>query len=84
MNKKYFSELLNKYLRHEASEEECELLIKHYNVFQSESDIFDSLTRNQKDDIRNEIENRIWDEILIDEISHKEISSSNSKVAYLR
>jgi ferric-dicitrate binding protein FerR (iron transport regulator) len=79
MNKKYFSELLNKYLRHEASEEECELLIKHYNVFQSESDIFDSLTRNQKDDIRNEIENRIWDEILIDEISHKEISSSNSK-----
>ena len=79
MNKKYFSELLHKYLRHEASEEECELLIKYYNTFESEPDIFDSLTRNQKDDIRNEIENRIWDEILIDEISHKEISSSNYK-----
>jgi hypothetical protein len=79
MNKKYFSELLNKYLSHEASEEECELLIKHYNVFQSEPDIFDFLTRIQKDDIRNEIENRIWDEILADEISLKEVSSSNYK-----
>jgi len=77
MNKKYFSELLEKYLKHEASEEECELLIKHYNLFESEPDVFDSLTRNQKDDIRNEVESRIWDEILADEISLKEVSSSN-------
>jgi ferric-dicitrate binding protein FerR (iron transport regulator) len=79
MNKKYFSELLEKYLKHEASEEECELLIKHYNLFESEPDVFDSLTRNQKDDIRNEVESRIWDDILADEISLKEISSSNYK-----
>jgi len=79
MNKKYFSELLNKYLKHEASEEECELLIKHYNLFESEPDIFDSLSRNHKDDIRNEIENRIWDEILVDDISLKEVPSSNYK-----
>lgn len=79
MTKKYFSELLEKYLKHEASEEECELLIKHYNLFESEQDVFDSLTRNQKDDIRNEVESRIWDEILADEISLKEVSSSNYK-----
>jgi transmembrane sensor len=79
MNKKYFSELLNKYLKHEASEEECELLIKHYNLFESESDLFDSLSKNQKDDIRNEIENRIWDEILVDDISQREVSSLNYK-----
>ncbi len=79
MTKKYFSELLEKYLKHEASEEECELLIKHYNLFESEQDVFDSLSRNQKDDIRNEVESRIWDEILTDEISLKEVSSSNYK-----
>ena len=79
MTKKYFSELLEKYLKHEASEEECELLIKHYNLFESEQDVFESLTRNQKDDIRNEVESRIWDEILADEISLKDISSSNYK-----
>ncbi|MDP3469375.1 MAG: FecR domain-containing protein [Daejeonella sp.] len=78
MNNKYFSELLNKYLKHEASEEESELLIKHYNLFESEADIFDSLSQHRKADIRNEIENRIWDEILDDEILPKDVSSSNN------
>ena len=70
MDKKYFSELLNKYLKHEASEEECDLLIKHYNLFESEPDIFDNMSQNQKADIRNEIENKIWDEICDDEIDN--------------
>jgi len=78
MNNKYFSELLNKYLKHEASEEESELLIKHYNLFESEADIFDSLSQHRKADIRNEIENRIWDEILDDEIRPKDVSSSSN------
>lgn len=80
MDKKYFSELLNKYLKHEASEEECDLLIKHYNLFESEPDIFDKMSQNQKADIRNEIENKIWDEIFDDEISPKEVTSSNNRL----
>jgi ferric-dicitrate binding protein FerR (iron transport regulator) len=80
MNKKYFSELLNKCLKYEASEEECELLIKHYNLFESEPDIFDSLSQNHKANIRNEIENKIWDEILDDEIHPKEVSHSNNRM----
>lgn len=79
MDKKYFSELLNKYLKHEASEEECDLLVKHYNLFESEPDIFDTMSQNQKADIRNEIENKIWDEIFNDEISTKEVTSSNHR-----
>ncbi|HEY1063125.1 MAG TPA: FecR domain-containing protein [Daejeonella sp.] len=80
MDKKYFSELLNKYLKHEASEEECDLLIKHYNLFESEPDIFDNMSQNQKADIRNEIENKILDEIFDDEISPKDVSSSNHRI----
>ncbi len=78
MDKKYFSELLNKYLKHEASEEECELLIKHYNLFESEPDIFDSMPKNQKTDLRNEIENKIWDEIFNEEANLKEDDSSSN------
>jgi transmembrane sensor len=80
MDKKYFSELLNKYLKHEASEEECELLIRHYNLFDSEPDVFDNMSHDQKLEIRNEIENKIWDEIVDDEISPKEHSSSNHRI----
>lgn len=80
MDKKYFSELLNKYLKHEASEEECDLLIKHYNLFESEPDIFEKMPQNQKTEIRNEIENKIWDEIFDDEINPKELTSSNHRL----
>jgi len=79
MDKKYFSELLNKYLKHEASQEESEVLIKHYNLFESEPDIFNSMSENQKMDIRNEIENKIWDEIYDDESSSGGSSSSNHR-----
>lgn len=79
MDKKYFSELLNKYLKHEASEEECDLLMKYYDLFESEPDIFDNMSKNQKADIRNEIENRIWDEIFDDEASPKNSSSLSNK-----
>lgn len=80
MDKKYFSELLNKYLKHEASEEECDLLIKHYNLFESEPDIFDSFSQNQKTDIRNEIENKIWNEIFFEDNNSKDASSPNRRV----
>ncbi len=72
MDKKYFTELLNKYLKSEASENECDLLIRHYNLFESEPEIFDSSSQNQKADIKNEIENKIWNQILFDESSTKD------------
>ncbi len=80
MDKKYFSELLNKYLKHEASEEECELLIRHYNLFESEPDIFNTMSHNQKTDIRNDIENKIWDDIFDDEGSPKAGSSPKNRM----
>lgn len=63
MNKKYFIDLLNKYLKGEASEEECDLLISHYNLFESEPDILDTLTQNQKVGIKDEMQCEILNTI---------------------
>ena len=80
MDKKYFILLLNKYLKREATEEEYDLLVSHYNLFESEPDIFDSFSQNQKTDIKNEIENNIWNEIFFEDNNSKDASSPNHRV----
>ncbi|SDN02435.1 ferric-dicitrate binding protein FerR, regulates iron transport through sigma-19 [Daejeonella rubra] len=59
MDKEYFLQLLNKYLRQEASGEECELLLRHYNLFDLEPEILNTLTKDQKSELKNEIDNNI-------------------------
>lgn len=59
MDKEYFLELLNKYLRQEASKEECDLLFSHYNLFDLEPGILNSMSKEQKSELKNEIDNNI-------------------------
>ncbi len=59
MDKEYFIELLNKYLQQEATEEECDLLLLHYNLFDQEPEILDALTNEQKLELKSEIDYNI-------------------------
>jgi len=59
MDKEYFLQLLNKYLQQEASAEECELLLRHYNLFDMEPEILNALSKDQKLELKNEIKNNI-------------------------
>jgi ferric-dicitrate binding protein FerR (iron transport regulator) len=56
MDKKYFRELLNKYQKQEATEEECDFLLLYYNLFDQESEILDSLTNEQMLELKGEID----------------------------
>jgi ferric-dicitrate binding protein FerR (iron transport regulator) len=59
MDKKYFIELLNKYLQQEATEEECDFLLSHYNLFDQEPKILDSLTNEKRFELKSEIDYNI-------------------------
>lgn len=59
MNKEYFIELLNKYLQQEATEEECDFLLSHYNLFDQEPEILDALTNGQKLELKSDIDYNI-------------------------
>ena len=59
MDKKYFIELLNKYLKQEATEEECDFLLSHYNLFDQEPKILDSLTNEKRLELKSEIDYNI-------------------------
>lgn len=59
MDKEYFIELLNKYLQQEATKEECDFLLLHYNLFDKEPEILDALTNEQKLELKSEIDYNI-------------------------
>lgn len=63
MNKSYILELYHKYLSGKASKEEQDLLLSHYELFDSESDGLDLLSDLEKAVIRDEIEERIRQKI---------------------
>ena len=71
MDKKHFIELLNKYLKQEASEEECDFLLKHYNLFDQDPNISNSLTMDQKLELKSEIDTNIRDIISAEAIRIK-------------
>ena len=75
MNKEYLIELLNKYLNGEASEDEIDLLISHYNVFELEPDIMNSLTPRRKLEIKVEMESKILDAISLNEEANSNLQS---------
>ena len=63
MNRSYILELYHKYLSGKASKEERELLLRHYELFDSESDGLDLLSDLEKAVIRDEIEEGIRQKI---------------------
>jgi len=80
MDKEYFLQLLNKYLRQEASGEECELLLRHYNLFDLEPEILNTLTKDQKSELKNEIDNNIRNIISSETSRVKEKRSFRRKI----
>ena len=79
MNKNYFIELLNKYLKGEASEEEYVLLINHYNLFDLEPDILDSIAPNKKLEIKDEMQHKILNVISSKDRKVKNINTGKHK-----
>jgi len=80
MDKEYFLQLLNKYLKQEASGEECELLLRHYNLFDLEPEILNTLTKDQKSELKNEIDNNIRNIISSETSRVKEKRSFRRKI----
>lgn len=83
MNRNYFIDLLNKYVKGEASVEECDLLIKHYNLFDLEPDILDSLTQNQKFEIKDEMQHKILNAISLVDVNAKSTQGGNQKRLFI-
>lgn len=63
MDRNYFSELLQKYLRGEATREEVKFLESYYNLFDGEPDVLKSLRVQEKDALKSEIHGNVWRKI---------------------
>jgi ferric-dicitrate binding protein FerR (iron transport regulator) len=60
MDRNYFSELLQKYLRGEATREEVKFLESYYNLFDGEQDVLEALPVQDKDALQSEIHGNVW------------------------
>ena len=63
MDKHYFLELLHKYLKDEATNEEHQFLLSYYNLFQSEPDVLALLSQEKKEELKSQIHTSIWQNI---------------------
>jgi transmembrane sensor len=63
MNKRYFIELLKKYEKGKASPRERHLLYRYYDLFENETGILSLLTPQQKEQLKREIEEGIWQQV---------------------
>lgn len=63
MDKQYFIKLLKKYHHGNASSEETQFLESYYNLFQNEPDIFNSLSEEEKNQIKENISEGLWNRI---------------------
>lgn len=80
MDKKHFIDLLNKYLKQEATKEECDFLLSHYNLFDHEPKIWDSLTDEKKLELKSEIDYNIRNIISTETNLIKNNRSFNRKI----
>ncbi len=73
MDKRYFLELLRKYLQGEATNEEHQFLLSYYNLFQSEPDVLALLTSEKKEELKSQMYATIWKNISREEQSHGKV-----------
>lgn len=66
MDKHYFIKLFKKYQHGNLTFEEQQFLIKYFDLFQNEPDVMQSLNSEQKQDLKNSIQESIWDHVLND------------------
>lgn len=64
MDKQYFIQLLQKYFDSDLTKEERDFIESYYNLFQNEPDILDTLDVQKKNQFKNEIKGKVWDEII--------------------
>jgi hypothetical protein len=64
MDKDYFIKLLDKYQHGKITSEEEQFLINYYNLFDNKPDIMEMLTSEQKEELKNNIQNSMWSNIL--------------------
>jgi len=63
MDKRYFLELLHKYVNDKATDEEQQFLVKYYELFSAEPEIISLLSDEQREKLRSEIHLSIWENI---------------------
>ncbi len=62
-NKHYFIKLLQKYREGNVTKEERQFLESYYNLFQNEPDILDRLSEQEKEELKEHLSDRLWDNI---------------------
>src|SRR4051812_14072144 len=77
MDKHYFIELLHKYLKDEATQEEKKFLISYYNLFQYEPEVPGLLSVEKKEELKAEMHDAIWKNISTHEQHAKKIKFIN-------
>ena len=78
MDKNSFIKFLNKYRKGDFTKEEAEFLISYYNLFQNEPGA-DILSIEKKSEIKNEIKEKIWDNISKHEQPYQKIRFINRR-----
>jgi ferric-dicitrate binding protein FerR (iron transport regulator) len=63
MDKSLLVKLTHKYLQGNATEEECQLLMKHYDLFELEPDVTTSMSEAEKHDLAAKLQSGILEDI---------------------
>lgn len=63
MNKTHFIKLLQKYLQGNATQQERQFLMSYYELFDAEPDVVDAMNDEQKEVLKNQIKDSIWQSI---------------------
>ena len=63
MKKAHFKNLLQKYLQGKATEAEKQFLMSYYDLFDAEPGVEDFLNLEQKEELKNNIKNSVWESI---------------------
>src|SRR5690606_24232015 len=79
MKKSHFLKLLHKYKNGNPTQEECQFLLKYYNLFESDPGIGDLLTEEQKNELKEQIKASIWNKISFYEHQEKNKKPKNHR-----
>jgi transmembrane sensor len=73
MDRTYFLKILQKYREGNATQEECQFLLRYYNLFDSEPGIEELLNAKQKEELQSQMQKNIWQSIKYYEQQKKKI-----------
>jgi hypothetical protein len=79
MDKNSFLKILHKCRKENITKEEQQFLISYYNLFQNEPDVIEMLGNEKKDEIKNEIQERIRSNISMSEQPYQNIRFINRR-----